>query len=111
MFAMRKNVKIIGFSVPVELAAEVDELVRRERRTKTEVFQAMFRLYQQESRKQEAAFDRRVLAVIAETEEEKRTNQKTPEALTAAFENYARYGAERAEAVGTHGTRNRQLGL
>lgn len=66
MLTVRKKVKIIGFSVPIEVAEEVDELARHERRTKTEVFQAMLRLYQQERRKQENTFDHRIEAAIAE---------------------------------------------
>jgi metal-responsive CopG/Arc/MetJ family transcriptional regulator len=43
---MSRVTKILGFSVPPSMAEEFESIAREERRTKSELFREMLRLYQ-----------------------------------------------------------------
>jgi metal-responsive CopG/Arc/MetJ family transcriptional regulator len=43
---MSRVTKIMGFSVPPSMAEEFESIAREERRTKSELFREMLRLYQ-----------------------------------------------------------------
>jgi len=43
---MGRITKVIGFSVPPALAEEIEQVAKAERRTKSELFREMFRVYQ-----------------------------------------------------------------
>ena len=94
------NLKVIGFSVPVTYAERINAITRRERRTKRAIFEAMVDLYEETLRKRKQAFDALVTRAIAEAEEEKRTNPKTPEELLAEFQQLSEAGRREAEALG-----------
>ena len=94
------NLKVIGFSVPATYAERINTITRRERRTKRAVFEAMVNLYEETIRKRERAFDALVTKAIAEAEEEKRSNPKTPETLLAEFQRLSEAGRREAEALG-----------
>jgi hypothetical protein len=94
------NLKVIGFSVPVTYAERINAITRRERRTKRAIFEAMVDLYEETIRKREQAFDALVTRAIAEAEEEKRTNPKTPGELLTEFQRLSEAGRREAEALG-----------
>ena len=50
---MGRITKVIGFSVPPALAEEVEQVAKAERRTKSELFREMFRVYQVYRRQRE----------------------------------------------------------
>ena len=97
---MRKNTKIIGFSVPVSVAEDVDAIAQRERRTKSEVFQAMLRLYKTESAKRGDDFDEWVNGIIVESLEEKQQSPMTAEQAITAFRSQAKTGQNKGAAQG-----------
>ena len=97
------RLKVIGFSVPATYEERINAITRRERRTKRAVFEAMVNLYEETIRKRERAFDALVTKAIAEAEEEKRSNPKTPETLLAEFQRLSEAGRREAEALGIDG--------
>lgn len=44
--SMSRTTKVLGFSVPPALAEEVEQIAQEERRTKSELFREMLRVYQ-----------------------------------------------------------------
>ena len=99
---MTRITKIIGFSVPPVLADEVEQIAREEKRTKSELFREMLRVYRSYRKKQpEPAMDEEWLAhVIREAQEENRRNPLTQKQLLAESVRLLQYGTERAEAAG-----------
>ncbi len=43
---MARTTKVLGFSVPPEVAKAFEEMAQHEHRTKSELFREMFRVYQ-----------------------------------------------------------------
>jgi metal-responsive CopG/Arc/MetJ family transcriptional regulator len=43
---MSRTTKILGFSVPPSMVEEVEQIAQEERRTKSELFREMLRVYQ-----------------------------------------------------------------
>ena len=93
---MPRTAKGIGFSVPPELAEAFEAIAKRERRTKSELFREMFRLYQRYQARQSEADDAWVMQMILEAKEESMTEAD----LLREGEALARYGAKRAQALG-----------
>ncbi len=69
---MTRITKIIGFSVPPVLADEVEQIALEEKRTKSELFREMLRVYRSYRKKQPepAIDDVWVSQVIREAQEE-----------------------------------------
>lgn len=44
---MSRRTSVLGFSVPPELAREYEKMAKRERKTKSELFRDMIKLYKQ----------------------------------------------------------------
>lgn len=99
---MSRITKIIGFSVPPVLADEVEQIAREEKRTKSELFREMLRVYRSYRKRQpEPAIDEAwVMQVIREAQEEERRNPMSAEEFAAESERLMRYGAERSKALG-----------
>lgn len=75
---MARRTRVLGFSVPPEVAEEYEELARRERRSKSELFREMIAAYK--ARREEEEFQRlqarmarraRVVGVLTERDVEK----------------------------------------
>jgi metal-responsive CopG/Arc/MetJ family transcriptional regulator len=100
--SMTRLTKIIGFSVPPVLADEVEQIAREERRTKSELFREMLRVYRSYRKKQPepAIDDAWVMQVIREAQEEQRRNPMTQEEVRALDERLTSYGEERLKALG-----------
>ena len=97
---MGRITKVIGFSVPPALAQEVEQLARRERRTKSELFREMLRVYQRYTKQREQEEERWVTDLIREAQEEQAKHPLSPEELVAAFNEIAQYGARQAKKLG-----------
>jgi metal-responsive CopG/Arc/MetJ family transcriptional regulator len=99
---MTRTSKILGFSVPPVLAREVEALAKEERRTKSELFREMVRIYKR-FRPQRVADEwneERILKIIKEAKEEQRKNPMSVEEMLKEEEQLARYGRERAKKMG-----------
>ena len=94
--AMARTTKVLGFSVSPEIASAFEEIVRAERRSKSELFREMFRVYQQYRTKRTEFDDQWVRDVIREAKE----NPITQEELLTESRELAAYGARRAKETG-----------
>ena len=99
---MARATKNIGFSVPPVMADEVEQIAREEKRTKSELFREMLRVYRSYRKRQpEPAIDEAwVMQVMREAQEEERRNPMSAEEFAAESERLMRYGTERAKALG-----------
>lgn len=96
-----RRYKIIGFSVPPAIADEIEDIARRENRTKSELFREMFRVW--EERKQterEREFEYRLTKALVEAEDEKKRSPRPEDQLLAESLELARYGQQQAEKLG-----------
>jgi len=93
---MARTTKVLGFSVSPEIAQAFDEIVQAERRSKSELFREMFRVYQQYRAKRTDFDDQWVMDLFAEAKE----NPMTPEQLLTESRELAAYGARRAKETG-----------
>lgn len=97
---MGRTTKIIGFSVPPTLVKEVERLAKEEKRTKSELFREMLRVYDRYRRQRERDEERWVMQVIREGQEEQRTNPMSVEEILAESKRLSRYGAGQAKKLG-----------
>lgn len=74
--------KVIGFSVHPVVAEEYEQLAKEERRSKSDLFLEMLRVYKRYRQQKEQAEDRWIMNLINEAQEEQRTTPLTPEALS-----------------------------
>jgi metal-responsive CopG/Arc/MetJ family transcriptional regulator len=97
---MSRTTKIVGFSVPPPLVREVEQVAKAERRTKSELFREMFRVYKRYRKQREQEEDDWVLKLIREAKEEQEKNPLTPEQIEEELEELGRYGARQAKKLG-----------
>lgn len=97
---MARMSKMVGFTVPPAMADELERMADEEQRTKSELFREMFRLYrnyrQQRRQQEEASLDRLIVQAL----EEARVSPRTEAEVVASMRETARYGTERAKALG-----------
>jgi hypothetical protein len=86
---MGRITKVIGFSVPPALAEEVEQVAKAERRTKSELFREMFRVYQVYRKQREQEEERWVMDLIREAQEEQEKNPMSPEDIVKELKNLA----------------------
>jgi Ribbon-helix-helix protein, copG family len=87
---MGRITKVIGFSVLPALAEEVEQVAKAERRTKSELFREMFRVYQVYRKQREQEEERWVMDLIREAKEEQEKNPMGPEELVKELKELAR---------------------
>ena len=97
---MGRTTKVLGFSVPPALVKEVEQVAKEERRTKSELFREMLRVYQRYRKQHEQDEDRWILNLIREAKEEQAKNPLSEEELIRESEELARYGAQQAKKLG-----------
>jgi carboxylesterase type B len=101
---MTRTTKMIGFSVPPAIAEEVEQVAEEERRTKSELFREMFRLYQtyrhQLRQVEEEQFQRMIDEAIAEGQREKESPTMTKEQINKLEAQLLRYGESQAKRLG-----------
>ena len=73
---MARTTETIGFSVPPPVARQVERLAKAERRTKSELFREMVRVYERYSRQREQLDEEWVHQLIREVEQEEQEEQE-----------------------------------
>lgn len=97
---MGRTTKILGFSVPPTVVKEVENLAREERRTKSELFREMVRVYQRYREQRERDEDRWIRNLIEEAKAEEIRRPMSTRQLVAEDERLARYGDKQARKQG-----------
>jgi len=97
---MARVTKTIGFSVPPPVRKEVEQMAKEERRTKSELFREMVRVYKRYRTQREQDEEAWVSKLIQEAQEEERLRPLTPEELRKEDARLARYGEQQAKKLG-----------
>jgi metal-responsive CopG/Arc/MetJ family transcriptional regulator len=97
---MSRTTKILGFSVPPTVVKEVEALAKEERRTKSELFREMVRVYHRYRDHRDRDEARWVANVIAEGKTEQAKVPMTADEILAESRRLARAGAKRAKKLG-----------
>lgn len=101
---MRKQVsrttQVLAFSVPPAIVREVEALAKRERRTKSELFREMVRVYERYRNQRELDEQRWVENLIAEAKAEEAANPMSVEEMLKDSDRMARYGERQAKKLG-----------
>ena len=101
-----QTMKNVGFTVPPAMADEIEQMAKKEHRTKSEFFRRMFTLYRtyrkQLEEAEEEQFERMVDGVIAEAlkAQEEGRPLMTDEEFTAESKRLMEYGANQAKKLG-----------
>lgn len=97
---MSRTTKVLGFSVPPALEQEVEQIAKEERRTKSELFREMVRVYKRYRTQREQDAERWVMNLIREAQEEERTNPRTPQEMVTELKEFGREVAAKAKKRG-----------
>jgi metal-responsive CopG/Arc/MetJ family transcriptional regulator len=97
---MSRTTQILAFSVPPTVAKEVETLAKQERRTKSELFREMVRVYERYRTQRELDEQRWVENVIAEAKAEQAKHPMSVEEMRKESDRIARYGERQAKKLG-----------
>ena len=97
---MSRTTRILGFSVPPTMVKEVETLTKQERRTKSELFREMVRVYRRYRQQRDRDEDRWVMNLIEETKAEQAKTPMTVEEMIDESNRLARYGRQQAKKLG-----------
>src|ERR1039457_6366984 len=97
---MNRTTKIVGFSVPPAVAREVERLARQERRTKSELFREMVRVYRRYRNHRDRDEDRWIMGIIEEVKAEQARDPLSTENLLKESDRLSLYGAQQAKKLG-----------
>ena len=97
---MSRTSKILGFSVPPTVVKEVETLAKEERRTKSELFREMVRVYRRYRQQRQLDDDRVIMQLIAETKAEEAQSPMNVQDMLKESERLAAYGAAQAKKLG-----------
>jgi len=97
---MSRTTRVLGFSVPPTLADEVEQTARQERRTRSELFREMWRVYRRYRSLRDRDEDRWVMALIEDARAEQAGHPPTAEELLAEDDRLIRYGVRQAQRLG-----------
>jgi hypothetical protein len=97
---MARTTKTLGFSVPPTVVKEVESLARRERRTKSELFREMVRVYQRFRLQRDRDEARWLESLIQEAKAEQAKNPMTVEEMLAESDRLSRSAARQAKKLG-----------
>ena len=97
---MNTTTRTLAFSVPLAMAKEVESLAKQERRTKSELFREMVRVYHQFRSQRDRDELKWVKNLIQEARDEQAKNPMTVEEIIAESERFARAGAKQAKKLG-----------
>jgi ribbon-helix-helix CopG family protein len=101
---MNRTSKVLGFSVPPAMVTEVEALAREERRTKSELFREMVRVYQRFREQRDRDEARWVSNLIHEARAEQARRPMPVDEMLAESERLSRAGAKRAKKLGIRTT-------
>ena len=97
---MSRTTKIIGFSVPPAFVKEVENLARQERRTKSELFREMVRVYRRYREQRDRDERRWIMGIIEEARAEQEKDPISIEDMLKESDRLSRYGARQARKLG-----------
>jgi len=97
---MGRTTKALGFSVPATVVREVESLAKQERRTKSELFQEMVRVYRRYCAQRDRDDNRWIDGLINEAKAEQAHSPVDVEALLKETDRLADYGARQAKRLG-----------
>src|ERR1700694_397798 len=97
---MARTTKVLGFSVPPAVVVEVERVSREERRTKSELFREMFRVYQSYRKQRDQDDDRWVMQLIADAKREEAEHPMSVAEMLAENDRLTRYGERQAKKLG-----------
>lgn len=97
---MSRTTKTMGFSVPPSVAKEVESLAKRERRTKSELFREMVRVYRRYGEERDRSEGRWIQKIIEEATVEQAKKPMSVEEMLAEDERLLRYGAGQSKKLG-----------
>jgi metal-responsive CopG/Arc/MetJ family transcriptional regulator len=97
---MSRTTQVLGFSVPPSLVKEVEALAREERRTKSELFREMVRVYSRYRRQRDRDEDRWITKIIEEAKAEEAENPMSAEDMLKESARLARFGERQAKKLG-----------
>jgi hypothetical protein len=97
---MSRTTQILAFSVPPTVAKEIETLARRERRTKSELFREMVRVYGRYRAQRDLDDQRWVENLIAEAQAEAAANPMTVEEMLKENDRLTRYGERQRKKLG-----------
>jgi metal-responsive CopG/Arc/MetJ family transcriptional regulator len=98
--SMSRTTKIMGFSVPPTVVKEVETLARQERRTKSELFREMVRVYRRYCTQRERDETRWIAGVVEEAKAEQAKNPMSAEDVLKESARLSRSGARQAKKLG-----------
>lgn len=97
---MSRTSKTLGFSVPPTLVKEVESIARQERRTKSELFREMLRVYRRFRSERDREETRWVTNIIREGRADAERNPMSTDEILTESGRLARQGANRAKKLG-----------
>jgi len=97
---MSRTTQILGFSVPPAIVDEVEALAREERRTKSELFREMVRVYQRYREQRDLDEERWVLSIIEQAKAEEKRNPMSAKDLLKESGRLATFGEQQAKKRG-----------
>ncbi len=97
---MSRTTKIIGFSVPPAVVKDVETLAHEERRTKSELFREMVRVYLRFRHQRDQDEARWVARLIQEAKDEQAKKPLTADEILAESKQFASTGAKQAKKLG-----------
>jgi hypothetical protein len=97
---MARTTKVLGFSVPPAVVREVEALAREERRTKSELFREMVRVYRRYRQQRDRDEERWIANLIEEARGEQAKDPMSVAELLKESDRLARYGARQAGKSG-----------
>ena len=97
---MSRITKVLGFSVPPAVVREVETLAKEERRTKSELFREMVRVYRRYRQQRDRDEDRWIMNLIEEAKAEQVKNPMSVKEMLKESDHLAGYGARQAKKLG-----------
>ena len=97
---MSRTTKIMGFSVPPAVVKEVETLARQERRTKSELFREMVRVYRRYRDQRDRDESRWITGIIDEAKSEQESNPMNTADMLKESDRLSRSGARQAKKLG-----------
>ena len=97
---MSRATKILGFSVPPAVAKQVEALARQERRTKSELFREMVRVYRRFRELRDREETLWVTNLVREARADQMRNPMAAAEILAESGRLAKKGGEKARGLG-----------
>jgi metal-responsive CopG/Arc/MetJ family transcriptional regulator len=97
---MSRTTKIMGFSVPPTVVKEVEMPAKQERRTKSELFREMVRVYRRYRDQRDRDENRWIMGIIEEAKAEQERNPMSTEDMLKESDRLSRHGARQAQKLG-----------